>query len=223
MKQVGILFIIGLLISACAPSRFVEPLQKKQIALGGSFGGPFIDFGGKPIPVPLSSIEAGYGLDSNITVFLGLHTTSLMFNNLHFDGGFTYKFLNQVAYKPNLSITPGFNLVKDLNDPVFKFWPTLDINAYWNYGGRQNYFYAGLNNMFELSKTMALKQPQKQRWLYNPQIGHVIKGKTGKYQFTTEVKLLGINQENTYSFVPWQSVLGKYGTTGFYLGFRYIF
>ncbi len=224
MKLIIFISLLGLLyFSACAPSRFVEPLKKKQLAVGANLGGPVIDFTKKPIPVPLSAIAIGYGLDTNLTIHGGVHTTALMFGNLQVDAGVTYKFLNQNGFVPNLSASPSLNYIQSFSEGVFKLWPQLDLNAYWNYGKKNNYFYAGFNNMFELSKTMALNQPQKQRWLFNPQIGHVLKGKNQHFQFVTEFKFLVLNQENTYSFVPWKSVFGKYGATGFYLGFRYLF
>jgi hypothetical protein len=217
--------ILGLIIisTSCGSSRFVEPLKKNELAVGGNIGGPLINFGGLTIPVPLSAIEVGYGLDTNLTIHGALHTTSILFGNLQIDAGATYKFLNQKKYIPNLSVNPGFNFIYSPSYKVAKFWPTLDLNAYWNYGKRKNYFYTGINNMFELSKTMANDQPQKQRWLFNPQLGHVLKSKSGNFQFTTEIKFLALNQDNTYSFVPYNSITGKNGATGVYLGFRYIF
>jgi len=224
MKSILYLCCFTLLyFSSCAPSRFVEPLKKKQLAVGGSLGGPVIDFGGKPVPVPLSSIEVGYGLDSNLTIHSGFHTTALLFGNFQMDAGITYKFLNQDKFIPNLTVNPGINYIQSFSEDVFKLWPTLDLNAYWNYGHKNNYFYAGVNNFFELSKTKPLNQPQTQRWLYNPQIGHVLKGKNQHFQFVTELKFMGLNQENPKSFVPWKSAFGKHGATGLYLGFRYLF
>lgn len=224
MKLFSILLIGVLVISvSCAPSRFIEPLQKKELAVGGNLGGPLIYFEDNTIPVPLTAIEVGYGLDTNLTLHGGLHTTALFFGNLQLDAGVTYKVLDQNKYIPNLSVNPGFNFIYSPSFKVAKFWPTVDLNAYWNYGNRRNYFYTGFNNMFELSKTMANDQPQKQRWLLNPQIGHVLKSKSGNFQFTTEFKLLALNQGNTYSFVPYNSFTGSHGATGIYLGFRYIF
>jgi len=223
MKTKGhFILILLLFFISCAPARFVEPLQKKQISIGGNFGGPIIDFAGAPIPVPLSSIEAGYGLDSNLTVFTGIHSTALIFNNFQIDAGLTYKLLNQKKYIPNLSVSPSFNFIADINDKKTKFWPILDINAYWNYGKRNNYFYTGFNNMFELSKTMANEQNQIQPWIFSPQIGHIVKGKSNQWQFLFEIKFLAPNQINTYSFVPYKSLTGQRGATGIYFGFRKI-
>ncbi len=216
-----------LLLASCAPSRFVEPLDKNQWAVGANVGGPMIGFGGAVIPVPLTAIEVGYGIDTNLTVHGGLHTTALLFGNIQLDAGATYQFIEQRRFIPNVSVSPGFNLTTyvsnvDANDVRTKFWPTLDVNAYWNYGQRRNYFYAGFNNYFELSKTMANDQAQAHPWLFSPQIGHITKGKNRSWELTTELKFLAPNVQNTYAFVPYRSLLGKYGATGVYLGFRKI-
>jgi len=223
MRYIIYYFILSfVLITSCAPSRFVEPLQKKELAIGGNFGGPVIGHKAIIIPIPLMAVEIGYGLDTNLTLHGGLHTTALFFGDFQMDAGVTYKFLKQDKYIPNLSVNPGFNFIYDFDDNLSKFWPTLDINAYWNYGKRNSYWYLGFNNMFELSKTMALGQPQKQRWLFSPQIGHVLKFKREKWQLTTELKFLAPNQDNTYAFIPYKTLTGSYGATGFYIGLRYI-
>ena len=70
MKKLIFLFLI---ISSCAPSRFVEPLKKGQHAVALDVGGPLIEFGGLIIPTPLSSISYGYGIDSTKTVLRKFH------------------------------------------------------------------------------------------------------------------------------------------------------
>lgn len=222
MKQLIYLALAIVLVCSCGPSKFIEPIAHKQIAVGGHFGGPVLDFGA-PIPLPLTAIEVGYGLDTNITIFGGLHTSAIFFGNLQMDFGATFKVLDQKQYRPNISITPGFNFVHSFSASEGKFWPTLDANAYWNYGDNKSYIYAGINNYFELSSTMANDQPQASNWLFNPQIGHVLKGKNGQGQFTTEIKWLGPNQPNDYAFFPYFTPQGNRGAIGFYLGYRWLF
>ena len=72
--QLFILLVV--LLSSCASSRFVEPLDKNQLAVGVELGGPALGFGGAVIPTPLSSISAGYGIDTNVTVYGCLLYTS---------------------------------------------------------------------------------------------------------------------------------------------------
>lgn len=221
-KFIGYALVSSLLLAfSCAPSRFVEPLEKNELSIGGSLGGPVIDFGG-PIPMPLSSIEVGYGLDTQLTVFGAVHTTAAAFGNFQTDFGITYQVLQQKNYIPNISISPSFNFIYNFEYKRAKLWPVLDLNAYWNYGQRQNYFYAGINNYFELSSTMANDQPQANPWLFNPQIGHVFKGSDANWQFTTEIKFLGPNLDNSYAFVPYESLTGSRGATGFFIGCRWI-
>jgi len=220
--SIQINLIILLLFASCAPARFVEPLQKKELAIGANVGGPVISQGGITTPIPLTAIEIGYGLDTNLTIHGGLHTSALLFGNLQLDAGLTYKLLNQNKYAPNISVNPGFNFIYNFEYGSSKLWPTLDLNAYWNYGKRNSYIYFGFNNLFELSKTMAHEQKQKQRWIFSPQIGHVLKTKKEKWQFTTEFKFLALNQDNSYTFLPYKSLTGNRGATGFYLGLRYI-
>lgn len=227
-KNIHTIFIIasGLFfgwLQSCAHSRFVEPLDKGELSVGGDFGGPIIDYSGTPIPIPLTSVEVGYGVDTHLTAYGGLHTTALIFNNFQMDAGVTYQFIEQNKYVPNVSVSPGFNYVHDFNDKINKFWPVLDVNAFWNYGQRKNYFYLGFNNMFELSKTMANGQEQIQPWVWSPQIGHTLKSKSEHWQFTSEIKFLAPNQSNAYAFVPYTSLTGSHGATGVYLGLRYIF
>ena len=218
-------FLTAIVLGACAPARFVEPLDKGELSVGANFGGPIIDFAGAPIPVPLTAIEAGYGIDTNLTVHGGLHTTAAIFGNFQMDAGVTYQFLEQNRYIPNVSVNPGFNLVVDLanvdrEDVRTKFWPTLDLNAFWNYGERRNYAYIGVNNYFELTSMMANEQVQANNWIFSPQIGHVVKGKSNKWQLITEIKFLAPYRKNTYSFIPYKSLLGANGATGVFIGYR---
>jgi len=221
MQKIYILVAAALftITQACAPSRFVEPLNKNELSIGGTFGGPVIDFGG-PIPMPVSTLEVGYGLDTNLTIFGALHTTAAVFGNFQIDAGISYQFLEQKKFIPNLSVAPGFNFITNIKST--KFWPKLDVNAFWNYGARTNYFYIGANNYFELSKTMALEQEQLSPWLFSPQIGHVFKGKQENWQLTTEIKFLGPYIDNSTAFVPYKSLTGSNGATGFFIGCRWI-
>ena len=208
---------------SCASSRFVEPLDKGEVAVGAQFGGPMISFSGAPIPLPLTSIEAGYGLDSNLTIHGGWHTTAAFFGNLQLDAGCTYRPFKSQGWRPGFSVSPSFNFIFSFEAKSARLWPILDLNAYWNYGKRQNYIYAGFNNYFELKSTMAHEQPQKHHWVFSPQIGHVLKGKKDNWEFFTEVRFIAPYLRNTNAFVPYVSALGQWGSTGLYLGYRFKF
>lgn len=209
------------LLASCAQSRFVEPLDKGDLSVGAGLGGPGIEFGGAPIPIPITTIEVGYGIDTNFTVFGAWHTTAAFFGNIQFDAGVSYRLLEQKKYRPNLSCSPSLNFIYNPSSSEYRLWPILDVNSYWNYGKRRNYFYFGVNNYFEMRQKLANDQVQPYHWMVSPQIGHVIKGKERPWRFGFELKFLAPYLDNTYAFVPYTSIFGKWGSTGVYINFSY--
>lgn len=222
MKYTTYFLFLSIILSSCTSSRFVEPLKKGEKVLALDVGGPTIGFGGAVIPIPLSSVVYGHGIDSNLTVFGSLHITSLLFGNLQTDIGATYRF-----YKSNNDFIPSFstslngNAIYDMNDSKFKFWPQLDINAYWNFGKRKHYAYLGIQNWWELAEVRSQDRSQLDRWLVNPQLGVVFK--SNKWFYSIETKFLAPSHNNEYAFVPYFSLLGAQGAQGIYLGVGYKF
>lgn len=47
------------ILVGCNPTRYVTPLKEKQVAITANLGGSLINYGGAPMPVPLTSIGAG--------------------------------------------------------------------------------------------------------------------------------------------------------------------
>jgi hypothetical protein len=212
------LSLILILLSSCGVSRFVEPLEKKQHAVSVGLGGPIIDFGGAPVPVPLTNVAYGYGIDSNVTFFSGLHITSAAFANLQVDFGINYRPWNwKNPAIPKLAFSPTFNFIYDRDDYKVKFWPQLDFNMYWNFGKKKHYVYVGLSNWFELAPKRSADRVTLQHWIPCPQIGLVFKEKTREY--CIETKFINPGAENTYSFIRYRSIMGKYGASGIYFNF----
>lgn len=219
MKYTLFAILTGFAVS-CAPSRFVEPLEEKQWSVGGGLGGPVIEFGGGVLPTPITTVEVGYGLKKNLTVYGALHTTAILFGTGQVDLGATYQLVEQNEFIPNVSVSPGFNFAFSPSSHVANFWPTLDANAFWHHGERKNYVYVGINTYYELASTRALGQTQQYHVLLNPQIGYVFRQKEHKWELFTEFKFLAPYVNNQSAFLPYKSLLGKNGATGFYLGFR---
>ncbi|MCT4580303.1 MAG: hypothetical protein N4A35_02715 [Flavobacteriales bacterium] len=223
MKHFLYLFIITIILvqASCSSSRFVEPLAKKQHAVGASIGGPLINFGGAVIPTPMSSVVYGYGIDSNLTAFGGLHTTALVFNNFHSDLGVTYRLFKQKDHFPALSSSLNNTIVTSLRTGTTRYWPSIDFNAYWNFSKRNHFWYLGLSNWFELRAKRAHDLEQLQRWLPNPHAGLTLKSKA--LQFNIEYKLLGLGQNSHDVFVPYQSIANNKGAMGLYFGITKLF
>ena len=209
-----LLATILLLGSSCAPTRFVEPLPEHHYAATASLGGPLITYSDLVIPLPLTSLSAGYGMSPSLTLFGGLHTTALLFKDAQIDLGALQNVLEQKDWRPAISVSPVANMVLALRDGRFKFWPELDANLYWHYNDAGNVIYVGNSNWFELSSTRSHDEPQEHHWIPTVQLGHVFNGEN--WQYTTELKYIAVGTANAPNVVEYHGLSG-HGSIGVYL------
>lgn len=66
-------------LAGCSTIHGVRPVGDGNFAIEGSFGGPIVELFGAPVPLPLSSVGAAYGLDDATDVHLALHPSGLAF------------------------------------------------------------------------------------------------------------------------------------------------
>jgi hypothetical protein len=203
-------------LASCAPARFVKPLDKGQQAASLSLGGPLISYGSATIPIPLVSAAYGYGIDSTLTGFGGVNLTSAIYGNLQLDLGITKKLLHQKGYLPSVSVTPVANIIYR-NKDAKKFYPQLDVNAYWEVNHARNLLYAGVSNWFELAGKKAYDKEQEHHWLFTPQIGHAFVRR--RWDLTIEAKVIAPHIAYESNVVEYQSPFGKRGAFGIYFGY----
>lgn len=208
------LFLILVTVFSCAPSHFVKPLQKGEKALNAAVGGPLIGFANTVIPVPLSSLTAGYGIKEDLTGFATIHTTSLLFGLGHLELGLVKEVFPQKEWRPALCLTPQVDIVTDFQH-AFKCWPVLELNARWKDRKKESFFYLGLSNWFELSSTRAGEEPQQHFWIFNPHIGRTFVRQ--KWDYTIEAKWLAPNIERLPNVVDYKGP-GHMGAFGIYFG-----
>lgn len=205
-------YLIPLLIltmSACAPSRFVQPLAAGEQAIGFNLGGSLIDYNGTTIPVPLTAITYGNGLKEQLTVFGSLHTTALLFNNLQLEGGAVAQWKEQEGWKPAISTAITFNFITELSEGNAKLWPQIDGNAFWNFKDKKYTTYLGYSLWID-NKIMA----DNGLGLFNPHLGYTYR--KGSWDLNAELKFLAPGFDNSKVFIPYQSITGTQGATGIY-------
>lgn len=202
-----------LLLAACAPSRFVRPLQKNEQAVTAHFGGPLMGYSGAVIPIPLTSVGYGYGLDSSTTVFGNLHTTALLYGTGQVELGVCRSLL--VRERWGLSGTVSANLTFDKWEKQFRGWPSIDLNYYHAFGSRNSFVYAGAGNWFELSKYRAHHELQPVHWLFNPHAG--VNFHRAKWDWQLETKYILPYRRNEPNVVDYKGI-GGYGALGVYFG-----
>jgi len=213
--------IVGFLVAStflfcCTPSRIVRPLEKGQKVINAHLGGPLIGFAETTIPIPFTSVLYGQGITNKLSAFGSLHTTSLLFGVFQTDIGVCYKLYYNEKMKLGISTTPSLNIAFDKWEGNLKVWPLLDINAYWELEPKKSFFYAGLNNWFELAEYKAHNQKQTNYWLMNPQAGFTYARQ--KWNYNIEMKYLVPNIKNEPNVVDYKS-FNNNGAIGLYFGF----
>ncbi|MDP4200073.1 MAG: hypothetical protein Q8922_06350 [Bacteroidota bacterium] len=215
MKLLTLLLFASLVAVSCAPARFVEPLPRDHYAATASLGGPLITFDSLVIPMPLTSLAAGYGVTDKTTLFGGLHTTALLFKDLQLDLGALHELSAQDKWLPAISVAPVLNIVLAFRDNAFKIWPEADVNFYWHYlNASGNLIYLSSQNWFELSSTRADYSAQTRHWFANFALGHTFDGE--HWQYVTELKYLEAGVPNLPGPVDYHGISGN-GAFGVYL------
>jgi hypothetical protein len=211
MKLSALIFLVIFSFS-CAPTRIVKPLEKDEKLIGFNFGGPLIEFGGATIPIPFTSFYGAYGISEDLSVFGGLHTTSLAYGVFQTDIGVTKGLLKPSGWKPGVSLSPAMQLFVDRWEWNTKIYPELGVNAYWEYGEKTNkFFYMGIVSWFELQSRRAHEQNQTQRIIPNFQFGHTIE--RTRMNYTLEAKYFAPFTSNRDIVVEYKS-FGSKGAVG---------
>lgn len=213
--RAAFLLLLLVILASCAPTHYPRPLKHGELAITGTLGGSIFDNFGYPLPVPNTTIGAGYGITPKLTGYASFYPTSAAFGVIQFDLGAVYGILEPKGWRPGVSVAPGLNLAGDVWESKFKLWPQLDANAYWNYGKHSNFVYAGLSSWYELAGKRAHGQDQPQFILPGFQIGHTLSGK--RMDFTAEIKVNNMIKNNQDLTVSWWG-LGHNGAMGIYFG-----
>ncbi len=215
-------FIVINAIVGCYSSRYVKPLAKKQISVGADFGGPIIVFAGAPIPIPFTSIFAGYGIDSTLTIHGGLHTTSMAFGNAQIDLGITKQILTQKNLRPAISISPSLYYIRAIDTVVQNLFPQVDIHAYWSAKNKPRYFFMSFANAFDVKIKKAFGEKNANIWMPSLLIGHVWERKHFNYQLEYKWQnLLARNKDIVVDY--FQKRITPNGASGLYFSVCYKF
>ncbi len=186
MKIKILFFSLILFLFSCSPARFVEPLEKGEVAAGINLGGPLIHFSGKVIPIPFSSVFAGYGLKDGTTVYSGLHLTSAAFKTFQMDIGIAQRFCSQEGKKPGVTFGGAFNVMAHKSD--FRLYPSLDVNAFWNYHDDKWMTYLGSSAWLDFYKNKSINEDNYHAFLPEFHLGQTLRMRN--LDLTLEYKLL---------------------------------
>ncbi|HLV41905.1 MAG TPA: hypothetical protein VKY37_06485 [Brumimicrobium sp.] len=233
-KDINLILVLLLIFicSSCGPTRFVEPLDRNENAIGVDLGGPMVNIPGvATAPLPFSSLTYGRGVTNKLTLHGSWYTTAAILGVAQVGAGATYGAWKSKNQKHGASGMLGFNTAMDVYENNFKFWPQLDAHYYFKYnfksltqddlmssGGKSkaNLLYAGIGTWYELGSVKAHEVKQETFVIPMLNIGHDLNWK--KWTLKTEIKLIAPFSSNEDIVLDYISVTGKRGATGIYLG-----
>ena len=193
------LWVLGLLLSGCAASRAVAPMGAGRGAVTASLGGPLLEFGGAPVPVPLLSAGYRYGLSDRTSVHGALHGTGLVLLGVFgADLGVDVELLPPSGSRPRLMFDQTFALFTGdaaLGEPAGgpRVFADLALLASWDVGREAHHPYVGLR-LFD--------QPFPERHVYPYPVAGAV-WNAGRLGWQLELGWPGITARNVPSFVDW--------------------
>lgn len=219
MKSIlyGSLLVVALTLFSCSSSRYIEPLEKDQFAINADFGGPLIALGGLKLPIPFTSLGAGYGITDNSTVFGNLYTTSLLYRTIQIDMG-----IRQGIYKSSHPLIPnvsGAFIVNGMTNTRawdFRMFPELNISPYYTYG--QWMTYGNIQTWVDFYKTSDENLSLDEILVPAFAVGQQFTNKKGTWSMILEYKRLAPTLNEDYTVVDYLTNSGR-GANGIYLSF----
>ncbi len=100
-----LLLCLGVLSSACGLPAHVRPVPRGTLAVEAAVGGPAALLGGVPVPLPLATVGASYGVTEAMDVHAHAHLTPLLLGTAGLDLGATLLARPEDAWRPALSLT----------------------------------------------------------------------------------------------------------------------
>ncbi|MBN8227863.1 hypothetical protein JYK02_10115 [Corallococcus macrosporus] len=103
------------LACACGLPAHVRPVPAGSLALEAGVGGPAVRLEGTPVPLPLSTLGASYGLNDRWDVSAHAHLTPLLLGVAGMDVGTTWLALEQDGARPAVALTGRGYVFSDLD------------------------------------------------------------------------------------------------------------
>ena len=198
----------------CGATQPVRVLDEGKTEASLSLGGPIIQFGSAPIPVPYLTIGAMHGCTNDLTLTANAHLLSAALGDIGLDAGAAMRLIKQDGAIPEVTGKVQLYLFDNIahgpNSP--RFFPMISLNGSYLIG-ESSLFYAGIDNVFQLSKPSYILSPFIGTEFY---ISRRISGQI-------ETKWMAANINTSHGILEGYASLGGSGNIGIFLGLIYSF
>lgn len=143
------------LLTGCATSRALAPLEKGQHGVTISLGGPFVEFGGAPVPVPFTALGYRYGIDGKSDIHAALYPSSAALVGVAaWDVGANREIIDADGGRPRVMVDLTTVWAVGDNgaggDPAaFRFFLQPSVVFTWDLGPKDHRVYAGVEALLQ--------------------------------------------------------------------------
>jgi len=209
----------ALLFTACSTVHGVKPVGKGALAVEASLGGPFVELYGAPVPLPLTTLGATYGVTDLVDVHAAVHpTATAAFNLIGLDAGVSGQLMAPEGARPRLMADLSFVFAAGDNEPDapeggVRLFAQPGLAASWDWGkSDQHTAYASVGAFVE-----PRPGPHALGWVGGGNLWGV-----GRTQLVTELKWLS-PWADTEPLTPHWYAPANQGAIALQLGARYTF
>ncbi len=197
------------LLTGCASVTHVRPVPRGALVAEASAGGPFALVSGIPVPLPLTSVGATYGVLDRLSVHGHVQPSSLMFGALGGDVGATGLLLEEQGARPALAASGQVNVLTDFR--TASWWSAdASLTASWLLGERWMPYVTATGQMDFLNRLFHVA----------PGVGAQVR--LDRWTLQAEARLYAPTRRSDIAAVPYVGVAG-HGAFGLVLGAGYRF
>ncbi len=195
--------------SACGILTHARPTPRHGFAVEASAGGPLVNIGA-PIPLPLTTVGASYGVDDGLDVQVHTHlTTAAALSVAGFDAGGTWMPVEQRRARPAVALTGRLYAFTDFRTGTLGYGE-LSATASWLLG-RRFLTYVTVGGLVEFLDGYV-------HW--SPGLGEQVQ--FGRFALGLDLRWYDPGYTTRYASANWAG-LGGLGALGLVLGASYTF
>jgi len=214
MKYLFAALVISLSMIGCGGTQPIRVLEEGRTQASFSLGGPIIELGGAPVPMPYLTVGAMHGFCDNLTLSANAHLLSAALGDVGLDAGASMRLLKQDGAIPEVTGKAQIyffdNLARGPNEP--RLFPMISLNGSYLIG-QSSLVYVGIDNLFQLSKPGYILSPFIGTEFY---ISRRISGQL-------EAKWMAANVNTEKGVFEGYGAIGSSGNIGVFLGLIYSF
>jgi hypothetical protein len=202
-----LLFLVG-----CGVTQPVRVLERHEVRVTTSFGGPVIPSSIPTVVIPYGTVGAMVGVSEGVTVTGSLHLPLVALETVGIDGGAAVRIARENGFVPEVTAKGTALILTDFKPGSFRLFPQISVNGSYSIG-ESVLGYGGLENMFQFTGT--------EHFFLGPFVGLEIR-LSRRFALQGEAKWMAANIDTRNGIFEGQASFRGKGYFGLFLGASYV-